>query len=88
MAASSESELIAQQIIALTSRVEIIESRLGDADKVLARLEGAALTTAQALEEISRHWDAVYEAMRRAQEADVGQLRGKHESSHRSKSKT
>ena len=30
-----------------------------------ARLEQAALTTARALAEISGHWDAVYEAMRR-----------------------
>ena len=31
-----------------------------------ARLEEAALTTARALGEVSRHWDAVYDAMRRA----------------------
>jgi hypothetical protein len=34
---------------------------------VNARLEEAALTTARAMAEISRHWDAVYEAMRRAE---------------------
>jgi len=33
---------------------------------VNTRLEEAALTTARALEEVSRHWDAVYDAMRRA----------------------
>jgi hypothetical protein len=33
--------------------------------KVNARLEEAALITARALQEISGHWDAVYEAMRR-----------------------
>jgi hypothetical protein len=32
---------------------------------VNARLEAAALTTARAMIEISQHWDAVYEAMRR-----------------------
>jgi hypothetical protein len=30
-------------------------------------LEQAALTTARALAEISGHWDAVYEAMRRGE---------------------
>jgi hypothetical protein len=30
-----------------------------------ARLEQAALTTANALKQIADHWDAVYEAMRR-----------------------
>ena len=34
------------------------------------RLEEAALTTARALEEVSRHWDAVYDAMRRADRID------------------
>jgi hypothetical protein len=34
---------------------------------VIARLEGAALTTARSMEEISQHWDAVYEAMRRSE---------------------
>jgi hypothetical protein len=32
---------------------------------------GAALTTAKALQEVSHHWDAVYEAMRRADTSDV-----------------
>jgi hypothetical protein len=35
---------------------------------VNARLEEAALSTARALGEVSRHWDAVYEAMRREEE--------------------
>ncbi len=33
-------------------------------------MEDAALTTARALGEVSRHWDAVYEAMRRAETID------------------
>jgi hypothetical protein len=37
---------------------------------VNARLEEAALTTARALGEVSRHWDAVYDAMRRANKID------------------
>ena len=36
-----------------------------------ARLEDAALTTASALQEISGHWNAVYEAMRRKDGSQV-----------------
>ena len=68
MAASSESEVIAQQLSALGARIERVEARLGEVDPVIARLEGAALTTARAMQEISQHWDAVYEAMRRAEQ--------------------
>jgi hypothetical protein len=75
MAASSEAEVIAQQVSALSGRLGAIETRLGDIDKVVSRLEGAALTTARALQEISHHWDAVYEAMRRPEESDVDQVR-------------
>ena len=75
MAARSESEVIAEQVSALSDRATAIEARLGEIDNVIVRLEGAALTTARAMQEISHHWDAVYEAMRRAQEPDVGQLR-------------
>ena len=35
-----------------------------------ARLEDAALTTARAMQEISTHWDAVYDAMRRHEVTD------------------
>ena len=38
---------------------------MDDVEKVNARLEEAALTTARALQEISGHWNSVYEAMRR-----------------------
>jgi hypothetical protein len=38
---------------------------------VNARLEDAALTTARALAEISGHWEAVYEAMRRKDESQL-----------------
>jgi hypothetical protein len=82
MAASSESEVIAQQVSALGSRIAAVEARLREIDKVIARLEGAALTTARALQEISHHWDAVYDAMKRAEEPDVGQLRGERDRSH------
>ena len=81
MAASFESEVIAQQVSAVSGRVSAVEARLAEIDTVIGRLEGAALTTARALQEISRHWDDVYEAMRRAEESDVGQLRGEGDGS-------
>jgi hypothetical protein len=43
---------------------------VAEVEKVNARLEDAALTTARALSEVSRHWDAVYDAMRRADRID------------------
>ena len=63
-------ELIAQQVTGLPEKMAALEKRLADVEKVNARLEVAALTTARAMEEISRHWDAVYEAMRREEERD------------------
>jgi predicted nuclease with TOPRIM domain len=60
-----EAELIAQKLSGLAGKVDELEKRLRDVEKVNARLEQAALTTARALQEISGHWDAVYEAMRR-----------------------
>ena len=87
MAARSETEVIAQQVSTLSGRVADIEARLGEIDTVIARLEIAALTTARAMQEISHHWDAVYEAMRRAEEPDVGQLRGEPVSSRPRKRK-
>ena len=65
---SSDYELLAQQVSTLNAKVAALEGRLADVEKVNARLESAALTTARALEEISRHWEAVYEAMRREEE--------------------
>lgn len=66
--------MLAQQMEALSVRLEALESRLADVDRVISGLEGAALTTARALQEISIHWDSVYEAMRRIEDADVGQF--------------
>ena len=87
MASSSDSEVIAQEVSTLSGRVADIEARLAEVDKVIDRLEGAALTTSRAMQEISHHWDAVYEAMRRVEESDVGQLRGDWDSSHPRKRK-
>ena len=63
-----EAELIAQQVSSLAERISVLEKRLEEVEKVNARLEQAALTTARALQEIAGHWDAVYEAMRREEE--------------------
>jgi predicted nuclease with TOPRIM domain len=67
-----EAELIAQELSGLAGKVDELEKRLQDVEKVNARLEQAALTTARALQEISGHWDAVYEAMRREEDSSEG----------------
>ena len=72
MAARNDSEVIAQQLSALGARLKRVEARLAEVDPVIARLEGAALTTARSMQEISQHWDAVYEAMRRSEEPGDG----------------
>jgi outer membrane murein-binding lipoprotein Lpp len=64
---SDDSEMLAQQVSALNEKVARLEQRMAEVEKVNARLEKAALTTARALQEISGHWDAVYEAMRRTE---------------------
>jgi hypothetical protein len=58
-------ETIAQEVSALGQRVSDLEARLKRVEKVNTGLEEAALTTARALQEISAHWDKVYEAIRR-----------------------
>jgi len=65
-------ELIAQKLSGIDEKVGRLEirmsdvlTRMADIEKVNAELEEAALNTARALGEISGHWDAVYEAMRR-----------------------
>jgi hypothetical protein len=64
-AVSSEIEVVAQELSVLGQKLSDIEKRIADVEKVNGRLEEAALTTARLLAEISNHWDAVYEAMRR-----------------------
>jgi hypothetical protein len=58
-------ELIAQELSSLAEKVSDLKERMAEVEQVNARLEEAALITARALQEISGHWDAVYEAMRR-----------------------
>lgn len=62
-------EVVAQQLSALGHKLDDLDKRLAAVEKVNTRLEEAALTTARALGEISGHWDAVYEAMRRRDES-------------------
>jgi predicted nuclease with TOPRIM domain len=72
-------ELIAQELSNLAEKVSDLKERMAEVEKVNARLEEAALITSRALQEISGHWDAVYEAMRRkdtSQEPSTGLQRG------------
>ncbi|MET0564131.1 MAG: hypothetical protein ABW114_11895 [Gaiellaceae bacterium] len=66
-AKSTESEVLAQELDTLGNKLRGLESRLAEVEKIIERLETAALTTARALEEVSTHWDKVYRAMRRAE---------------------
>jgi predicted nucleic acid-binding Zn-ribbon protein len=59
-------EALAQELSELAEKIRGLEERLADVERVNARLEDAALTTARAMAEISHHSDAVYDAMRRA----------------------
>jgi uncharacterized coiled-coil protein SlyX len=74
---SNDSEVLAQQLSAANERIRRLEQRLADVEKVNARLEQAALTTARALQEISGHWDAVYEAMRRVETVSADENRAR-----------
>ena len=60
-------QVVAQELSLLGEKMREFDNRLAEVERVNARLEDAALTTARALGEISQHWDAVYEAMRRAE---------------------
>ena len=61
-------EVVAQELSGLGDKIRRLEQRVAEVERVNARLEEAALTTARALGEVSRHWDAVYEAMRRSED--------------------
>jgi hypothetical protein len=64
-------EVVARELSDLGEKMRSFDDRLAEVERVNARLEDAALTTARALGEISRHWDAVYEAMRRAETTET-----------------
>ena len=63
-------EVLAEELSKLGEKWRDLEERVADVERVNARLEEAALTTARGLGEVSRHWDAVYGAMRRANTID------------------
>ena len=63
-------EVVAEELSQLAEKMRELGERLAEVERVNARLEEAALTTARALGEVSRHWDAVYDAMRRADRID------------------
>ena len=67
MSESSETEVLAQELASLESKLLDLEARLVEVERVIKGLEVAALNTARALEEVSSHWDSVYRAMRRAE---------------------
>jgi predicted nuclease with TOPRIM domain len=64
---SSDMELLAQRQSSLSQMVNDLQERMKEVEKVNTRLEGAALTTSRAMQQIAHHWDAVYEAMRRTE---------------------
>jgi hypothetical protein len=63
-------EVLAEELSKLGEKWRKLEERVAEVERVNARLEEAALTTARALGEVSRHWDAVYDAMRRSDKID------------------
>jgi hypothetical protein len=63
-------EVVAEELSKLGEKWRELEERVAEVERVNARLEEAALTTARALGEVSRHWNAVYDAMRRADRID------------------
>ena len=63
-------EVVAKELSNLGEKWRDLEERVAEVERVNARLEEAALTTARALGEVSRHWDTVYDAMRRADRID------------------
>jgi hypothetical protein len=65
-------DVVAEELSQLAEQMRSLEDRVTEVERMNARLEEAALTTARALGEVSRHWNAVYDAMRRADRIDRG----------------
>ena len=63
-------KVVAEELSKLGEKWRELEERVAEVERVNARLEEAALTTARALAEVSHHWDAVYDAMRRGRVED------------------
>jgi len=87
VAGRSEVEMVAQEMHRLAEEVRSLQERVRDVEKVNARLEVAALTTARSLQEISAHWNALYEAMRRVEtteeEREAAELEGRMQRAQR-----
>jgi hypothetical protein len=66
--ADEDVQALAKQVLALTGKVEAVEERMLVVERLETQLEESALQTTRALEEISRHWDAVVTALRRESE--------------------
>ena len=62
---STEIEVIAQELDTMGNKIGSLEARMKEVEAVILRLEKAAESTARALDEVSTHWDAVYQALRR-----------------------
>ena len=60
-------EAVAQELSAVAEKLRLVEQRIAEVERVNARLEEAALSTARSMAEVSRHWDAVYDAIRRVE---------------------
>jgi len=65
MSTMDDYEVVAEELSQLGDKWRELEERVAEVERVNTRLEEAALTTARALAEVSHHWDAVYDAMRR-----------------------
>jgi hypothetical protein len=63
-------QVVAEELSQLGDKLRELEQRVAEVERVNARLEEAALTTARGLGEVSHHWDAVYDAMRRGRVED------------------
>ena len=72
-------EVVAEELSKLGEKWHDLEERVAEVERVNARLEEAALTTARALGEVSQHWDAVYDAMRRDRVEDEISAERDHE---------
>jgi uncharacterized coiled-coil DUF342 family protein len=67
MSEPSDTEILAQELDSIGSKLVNVEKRLVEVEQVIQGLESAARNTARALEEVSSHWDSVYRAMRRGE---------------------
>jgi len=81
-------EVLAQELSKLAERCRDLEQRVAEVERVNARLEEAALTTARALGEVSHHWDAVYDAMRRGRVEDEISTERDHEAAQARRSES